>query len=238
MTVRLAMWSGPRNISTAMMRAWENRADTVVVDEPLYAAYLARTGLDHPARDEVIASQPATYDAAVASLYADLPEGITLHYAKHMTHHLLPGDDTAWVRDFRNVLLIRDPAEVVHSYVKSRESCEPADIGLLQQAALFEELGGDAPVIDSADFLTDPRGYLSWLCEWLGIDFDERMLAWPPGARDSDGVWAPHWYSAVWASTGFAPYEPRTITLNEHDAEVAHACRPAYERLRSARVVM
>lgn len=238
MTVRVAMWSGPRNISTAMMRAWENRSDTVVVDEPLYSAYLSRTGLDHPARDEVIASQPSSYDEAVAGLSAPLPDGRSVHYAKHMTHHLLPDDEIGWVHDFRNILLIRDPAEVVASYVKSREACEPDDIGLLQQIRLFDELGGTPPVIDAADFLRAPEGHLRWICDWLGIEFTPSMLSWPPGPRDSDGVWAPHWYDAVWASTGFTAYQPREVTLTDHDRAVAEACRPAYQRLWQARVVL
>lgn len=232
------MWSGPRNISTAMMRAWENRSDTVVVDEPLYSAYLSRTGLDHPARDEVIASQPSSYDEAVAGLSAPLPDGRSVHYAKHMTHHLLPDDEIGWVHDFRNILLIRDPAEVVASYVKSREACEPDDIGLLQQIRLFDELGGTPPVIDAADFLRAPEGHLRWICDWLGIEFTPSMLSWPPGPRDSDGVWAPHWYDAVWASTGFTAYQPREVTLTDHDRAVAEACRPAYQRLWQARVVL
>ncbi len=236
--VRVAMWSGPRNISTAMMRAWENRPDTVVVDEPLYAAYLHRTGVVHPARDEVIASQPTDVDAVVAGLRAPLPEGRTVHYAKHMTQHLAPGQDLSWVRDFRNVLLVRDPAEVVASYVKSREACEPEDIGLLQQLDLLDQLEEPPPVIDAADFLGDPEAHLRWLCGWLGIPFTDRMLAWPPGPRDSDGVWAPHWYDAVWASTGFAPYRPREVHLDPHDAAVAEACRPAYEALREQRLVL
>jgi len=233
--VRVGMWSGPRNISTAMMRAWENRPDTVVVDEPFYAAFLARTGLEHPARDEVIASQPTSVDDVVAELQAPLPAGVTVHYAKHMTHHLAPHQDLGWARGFRNVLLIREPGEVVASYVKSRESCEPDDIGLLQQVSLLDQLD-EPPVIDAADFLRDPEGHLRWLCDWLDVPFTDAMLAWPAGPRDSDGVWAPHWYDAVWASTGFAPYRPRRVDLGAHDAAVAEACRPAYERLRAMRL--
>lgn len=239
--VRVAMWSGPRNISTAMMRAWENRPDTVVADEPLYAAFLARTGLDHPARDEVLASQPTELAAAIATLNEPLPPRHRVHYAKHMTHHLAPNDDLAWVGAFRNVLLIRDPAEVVNSYVRSREACEPEDIGLLQQVRLWEALtgdGGEVPIIDSGDFLQDPESYLRWLCAWLGIDFTDRMLAWPSGPRASDGVWAPHWYDAVWRSTGFEAWRPREITLSAHDLAVAEACRPAYDTLRSRRLIL
>lgn len=237
--VRVAMWSGPRNISTAMMRAWENRPDTVVVDEPLYAAYLQRTGLDHPGRDDVIAAQPTSLTEVVAQLSAPLSDGRTVHYAKHMAHHLDLSLDADWTDAFRNVLLIRDPAEVVASYVRSREACEPDDIGLLQQRWLLDRwtaLDHDVPIIDSADFLRDPETHLRWLCDWLGIGFTDRMLSWPAGPRDSDGVWAPHWYDAVLASTGFEPYRPREVSLSDHDAAVAGVCRPAYDAMRERRV--
>lgn len=233
-TVRVAMWSGPRNISTAMMRSWENRPDTVVVDEPLYAAYLQATGLDHPGRDAVLASQPTDWRDAVAAL-AD-PVDAPVHYAKHMTHHLLPDMPLGWVADFRHVLLVRDPREVVASYVRSREACEPDDIGLLQQVRLFHHLGGDVPVIDAGDFLRDPETHLRWLCDWLGLDFTDRMLHWPAGPRDSDGVWAPYWYDAVLASTGFAPYRPRDVHLTPHDAATAATCLPAYDELHAHRL--
>lgn len=235
-SVRVAVWSGPRNLSTALMRSFENRPDTVVVDEPFYAAYLARTGIDHPGRDSVIASQPTDPAEVVRSLHAPLPDGVGVHYAKQMSHHLLPQDDLAWTRDFANVLLVRDPAEVVASYVRSREACEPADIGLLQQLRLLETWEQRPPVIDAGDFLKDPEGHLRWLCDWLGIPFLPEMLAWPAGPRASDGVWAPYWYDAVWRSTGFEPWRRREVHLSPHDARVAEACRPAYDRLRELRV--
>jgi hypothetical protein len=237
--VRVAMWSGPRNISTAMMRAFENRPDTVVSDEPLYAAYLARTGIDHPMRDEVIASQPTDVAAAAAQLSAPLPPGRSVHYAKHMAHHVSRDLDLGWTLRFSNVLLIRDPAEVVASYVRARESCEAEDIGVLQQGWLAELWAGhglDVPIVDAKDFLGDPEAHLRWLCDWLRISFTARMLSWPPGPRDSDGVWAPHWYAAVWESTGFEPWRPRDVSLSAHDAAVAEACRPTYERLYARRI--
>jgi hypothetical protein len=153
-----------------------------------------------------------------------------------MTHHLDDHDDLAWTHDFRNVLLIRDPVEVVASYVRSREACEPADIGILQQVRLFEEWTGTVPVIDAGDFLRDPETHLRWLCDWLGLDFDPRMLSWPAGPRSSDGVWAPYWYDAVLRSTGFEPWRPRHTDLSAHDAAVAAACRGAYDLLHAARV--
>ena len=239
--VRVAMWSGPRNISTAMMRSFENRPDTVVVDEPLYAAYLARTGIDHPAREAVIASQATDLSQAVAALFEPLPPGRKVHYAKHMAHHVSEGMDLRWTLRLRNVLLIRDPSEVVASYVRARERCEPDDIGLPQQKwllALWDEHGTDVPILDASDFLRAPESHLRWLCEWLGIPFSARMLSWPPGPRASDGVWAPHWYSAVWASTGFEPWRRRDTTLSGHDAAVAEACLPIYEALHARRVTV
>ena len=239
--VRVAMWSGPRNISTAMMRSFENRPDTVVVDEPLYAAYLARTGIDHPAREEVIASQPTDVAKAVEALSEPLPPGCDVHYAKHMAHHVSRDMDLSWTLSFRNVLLIRDPAEVVASYVRARESCEPEDIGLPQQGwlvGLWDDHGSDVPIVDAGDFLRAPEPNLRWLCDWLGIPFTDRMLSWPEGPRDSDGVWAPHWYDAVWASTGFQPWRPREIALSDHDAAVAEACRPIYDALYARRVAV
>ena len=243
MTVRVAMWSGPRNISTAMMRAWENRGDCVVSDEPLYAHYLERTGLDHPGAHEVIASWETDWRRVVEALLGPAPGDAPVWYQKHMTHHLLPHIGHGWIAGLRNVLLIRDPREVVASYVKSRAEVTPADIGLPQQAALYDELcaAGEAPpVIDAGDFLRAPEPFLRLLCEWLGIGFTERMLRWPAGPRDSDGVWARHWYARVWNSTGFeTPGEPcGAPALSGPAAKVADACMPHYERLHASRLVV
>jgi hypothetical protein len=223
------------------MRAWENRPDTVVVDEPFYAHYLARLDGprgDHPGREDVLRAQPSDTGAVVAGLTAPLPDRADVQYVKHMTHHLFDDDDLSWtVASYSNVLLIRTPDEVVASYLRARESCEPEDVGLLQQLRLLDVLG-DPPVIDAADFLRDPGAYLRWLCEWLGLEFTDRMLSWPPGPRDSDGVWARHWYDAVWSSTGFEPYRPREVSLDAPGQAVADACRPAYERLHDRRLVL
>ncbi|HST64523.1 MAG TPA: hypothetical protein VLM05_04980 [Mycobacteriales bacterium] len=231
--VRLAVWSGPRNISTALMRSWENRPDTRVVDEPLYAYYLHETGLDHPARDEVIAAGETSWQAVVAELTAPV-DGV--YYQKHMTHHLIPGLPRDWIAALTNVLLIRDPAEVVASYVRSRADVLAEDIGLVQQAELFDQLGADVPVIDAADFLRGPEAYLRWLCDFAGVPFTARMLRWPAGPRASDGVWAPHWYGAVLASTGFEPYRPRRVELTGAAAAAAARSRPHYDRLHAARL--
>jgi len=231
--VRLAVWSGPRNISTALMRAWENRPDTRVIDEPLYAYYLHETGLGHPGRDEVIAAGETSWQVVVEGLTAPV-EGV--FYQKHMAHHLLPQLPRDWIPSLTNVLLIRDPAEVVASYVRSRADVTVADIGVEQQAALYEQLGETVPVIDAADFLRDPEGHLRWLCAHIGVEFTDRMLHWPAGPRDSDGVWAPYWYDAVLASTGFEPYRPRTVELAGNALHVAQRSRLHYERLYESRV--
>ena len=238
MTVRIAMWSGPRNISTAMMRSFENRADAQVVDEPFYAAYLAATGLDHPMREAVLASQPQDWRAVVAGLDAlDAP----VVYEKHMAHHMLDGMGLDWTAGRANAFLIRDPAEVLASYTVKRAEVTLADIGIVRQAELFareaDRLGHAPPVVRGADVLADPKGMLSALCAALGLAFDPAMLAWPPGRRDSDGVWAPAWYDAVERSTGFAAPERREPPpLPDALRKIADEARPHYEALERHRL--
>lgn len=238
--LRIAMWSGPRNISTAMMRAWENREDCTVSDEPLYAAFLADTGLDHPGREEIIAGGETDWRRVTRDLLGPVPGGKPIWYQKHMSHHLLPEMATEWVFGLSNVFLIRDPVEVVSSYLKSRAEVTPEDIGLPQQGELFDLLcdakGEAPPVIDAGDFLRAPEAHLRALCQRLGIEFSSRMLSWPAGPRASDGIWAPHWYDAVWKSTGFEPWRARESGLKGEFAAVAEACRPVYERLRQHRM--
>ena len=187
--VRIAMWSGPRTVSTALMRAWENRPDTVVADEPLYSFYLYRTGLAHPGRDQVIASQPTEWRLVLAQLTsAPLPDGAVISYAKHMTHHLLPEVDRAAFAPLRHAHLIRDPRELLASYARVRTEPTLADLGLAQQAEIFETFGG--PVVDSGDLLADPEGILRALCAALDVPFDTRMLSWPP-ARETATAFGP-----------------------------------------------
>lgn len=238
MTVRLACWSGPRNISTATMRAWENRPDSEVVDEPLYAWYLAHTGLDHPGREEVVAAGETDWRLVVDSLTRPWPDGPAVQYQKHMAQHLIPALPREWISSLRNVLLIRDPAEVVSSYLRSRANVVADDIGILQQLELLVQLGPAVPVIDSADFLRDPERYLRWLCDYAEVPFTDAMLSWPAGPRASDGVWAPYWYDAVQRSTGFEPYRRRRVDLTPEGEAVVAETRPAYERLYDARLVL
>lgn len=240
--LRIAMWSGPRNISTAMMRAWENRGDCAVSDEPLYAAFLSDTQLDHPGRDEVIAAGEPDYRKVVSSLLAEAPGKHGIWYQKHMTHHLLPDYDRSWIPKLTNILLIRDPAEVVASYIKSRAAVAPEDIGIPQQRRLHDEIaestGTAPPIIDAGDFLRAPEKYLRALCQYFQIEFTDRMLHWPPGRRDSDGVWAPYWYAAVEASTGFEAWRARETQLSGQAAEVADRCREDYDFLYDKRWIV
>jgi hypothetical protein len=239
--VQIALWSGPRNISTAMMRAWENRPDTVVYDEPLYGHYLAATGLDHPGRDEVIASQDGDWRAVVATLTGPIPGGKAISYQKHMAHHLLPDIDPGWLDRVVNGFLIRRPEEVLASYVRTRDDPTLADLGFVQQVEIFERVcdrtGRAPPILDARDVLENPRRMLALLCEAVGVPFSDRMLAWPAGRRDSDGVWATHWYAEVERSTGFARYRPPKGPLADRVRPLADACEPYYRRLYDSRLV-
>jgi hypothetical protein len=230
------MWSGPRTVSTALMRSFGNRPDTVVADEPLYAFYLARTGISHPGRNEILASMPTGWREVLDELTtAPLPAGKSVYYGKHMTHHLLPEVDRAVLAPLRHAYLLRDPAELLASYAKVRSEPTLADLGIVQQAEIFAAYPG--PVIDSRDLLEDPEGILRALCAALGIPFTGAMLSWPPGPRESDGVWGPYWYDSVWRSTGFGPYRAPGEPLPDGLAALAERCRPYYERLHAHRLV-
>ncbi len=238
--LRIAMWSGPRNISTAMMRAFENRGDCAVVDEPFYACYLAETGLDHPGRNEVIAAGETDWRRVVAALVGPVPDGKPMFYQKHMTHHMLASIGHDWFDAVTHVFLIRDPREVLSSYLKSRPHATAGDIGVPQEAALYDEIarrtGAAPPVIDADEFLKNPQGHLRALCTLLQIPFTDRMLNWPPGPRASDGIWAPYWYDAVQKSTGFEPWRERWLALGDAHLDVIRDCLPSYERLYALRL--
>jgi hypothetical protein len=228
-TRRIAMWSGPRNLSTALMRSFGARADTTVVDEPFYAAYLAATGLDHPVRDEVLRSQPTDW-AEVADALTRAKTDKPVQYQKHMAHHLLSRFGRDWLAEVTNAYLIRDPAHVVGSYAKVRAAPTLEDLGYRQQVEIFRAHGG--PVVDAADLLKDPPAILDRLCRALDLPYDARMLRWPPGRRDTDGVWAPHWYGSAEASTGFGPYDPRPADVPERLRHLVDEARPYYDELR------
>ena len=241
MAVRIAMWSGPRNISTAMMRSFEARGDCAVSDEPFYAHYLYRTGIDHPMRDEVIASQSLDPREVAAMLTGPIPGGRSIWYQKHMTLHMIDGVDRQWMAQVRNAFLIRDPSAVLASYASKRTDVTLADIGFVQQREIFEQeadrLGAQPPVVDAADILADPGRTLNLLCEALEIPYTEAMLHWPRGRRETDGVWAPAWYAAVENSTGFAAPAPKEVpTLSAYHKKLVEQAQPHYDALAKYRL--
>ena len=234
------MWSGPRNISTAMMRSWGNRPDTFVCDEPFYAYYLQATGLPHPLAREIIDAGQTDWRHVTAWLTGPIPEGRPIFYQKHMTHHLLPEVERDWLRAVSNCFLIRDPREVMTSYIKKNDIPTLTDLGFVQQLEIFRwvksHTSQPCPVLDAKDVLDNPPRMLALLCESLGVDFRVAMLAWPPGLRATDGLWAKHWYPEVETSTSFRPHTPRSEPIPESLREIHDQCRACYDELYSLRL--
>ena len=235
------MWSGPRNISTAMMRAWGNRPDTAVIDEPFYAYYLERTGKKHPGASEIIAGGETDWRRIVACLRTEsIPSGERIFFQKQMTHHLLPEVDREWMVDLTNCFLIRDPREVILSYIKKNPEPELEDLGFVQQSEIFEFMRARTnsipPIVDARDVLEHPERTLRLLCDAVGVEFDNVMLSWPPGLRDSDGIWAKYWYDDVARSTSFQPYKSREGNVPDRLREIHEQCRDCYDRLHEYRI--
>jgi len=239
-TVRIAMWSGPRNLSTAMMRSFGSRSDTFVSDEPFYGAYLQQTRDPQPMAEEVIASMDCDWRSVARTMAGPCPTGVPIWYQKHMAHHMVGPIDHEDLPGVRHAFLIRDPARVVASYAAKRVAVRPEHLGVERQVEYFEReadrLGHAPPVIDSADILRDPARMLGRLCEALGIAWDPAMLRWKPGIRETDGVWGSHWYDAVASSTGFGEPDNRPVDLDGEARRVADHCRPFYERLAEHRI--
>lgn len=237
--VRIAMWSGPRNISTAMLRSWEGRDDTWVVDEPLYAHYLTQVSVGHPGVDEVIAHHDTDWRRVIAGLTGPVPHGRAIYYQKHMAHHWLPHLRGEWVLSLTNAFLIRHPAEMLSSLAARMGPPVLTDTGLPQQVEIFgfirERTGAAPPVLDAEDVLRDPRGTLTRFCAAVGVPFSERMLSWVPGRRETDGIWGKHWYEVVERSTGFEPYRPRERTVSGELEPLLAECMPYYQELRRYR---
>ncbi|EPX82446.1 hypothetical protein [Salipiger mucosus] len=234
--MRIAMWSGPRNLSTAMMYSFANRGDCHVVDEPFYGPYLRLTGLPHPMADEIKASRPEDAGEVARDLLGPIPGGKPHAYHKHMCQHMIEGIPRDFMADCVNVFLIRHPARVVASFTKGYAHAGAEDIGFETQAELHDHVRslGQAPVvIDSADIRRDPDGMLRALCGAIGLPFDEGMLSWPAGGHPQDGAWAPHWYASVHRSTGFASAEGRLPALSGDAARLADEAMPHYEKLRA-----
>ncbi|MEW9797071.1 HAD family hydrolase [Alteromonas sp. CYL-A6] len=233
--MRIAMWSGPRNLSTAMMYAFAARRDCAVVDEPFYAAFLQHSGEIHPMQDAILASQPTDYDEVIAQCLGPIPDNKPLFYQKQMTHHMLPDTPLDWLDSLTNVFLLRHPARVIASYQQKRENPTLNDIGFVQQARLFDkvvERGHQPVVVDSDDILANPEEMLRALCKAIGIVFDPAMLRWSPGGNPADGVWASHWYASVWQSDGLhaTPRKPLPVLSGELTA-VCDKAMPYYEKL-------
>ena len=224
-----------RSSDSRTMRAFSSRPDCAVSDEPFYAAYLAATGIIHPMNDEVLASQPQDPHQVAADLLGPVPGGKPVWYQKHMAHHMVDGFPLDWMDGVTNVFLLRRPERVLASYAQKREDVSLEDIGFAQQAALFDRvadrLGKAPPVVDSEDVRRDPRGTLTALCAAIGLDFDEAMLRWPKGQHPDDGVWAPHWYGAIFGSTGFAPPDEKVVELPGHLQTIADEAQVFYERM-------
>jgi Sulfotransferase domain len=233
--VRIAMWSGPRNISTAMMRAWGNRPDTFVIDEPFYAYYLKATGKKHPGAEEIVASCETDWPNVVAQLTGPIPNARRIFFQKQMAHHLLPEVDREWLGAVTNCFLIRDPREVIASYIKKREEPALSDLGFMQQTEIFDSVRtrtkSTPPIVDAKDVLENPERMLRLLCEAVGVEFSQSMLSWPAGLRETDGVWAGHWYGEVAKTTSFQPYRPRHAEVPGHLREIYDRCRECYDRL-------
>ena len=238
--IRIAMWSGPRTISTALMRSWESRGDTFVCDEPLYAHYLAATGTAHPGRDEIMRRCETDWRRVATWLSGPVPNGKSIFYQKHMAHHLLPGMSGEWMTGLRHAFLIRDPEEMLISLSKVMPEPRIEDTGLPQQVDIFrrtcESRHAVPPVIDARDVLEDPRRFLERLCGALGVEFSTRMLSWRAGPRATDGAWAPYWYANVEASTCFNAYEPPTSALPSRLRALEQRCRTYYDELYQHRL--
>ncbi len=237
--MRIAMWSGPRNLSTALMYAFAQRADCAVWDEPFYAAYLEQTGLDHPMGKAIITAGDRDPKDVITKVLGPAPGGKAHFYQKHMTQHMLPEIDRGWMSDVTNVFLIRHPARVIASYAAKREDPVPDDLGFRQQFELYEyamALGQTPVVIDSFDIRADPRTSLTRLCKAIGLAFDPAMLGWAKGGNINDGVWAAHWYGAVHGSTGFAGAEGPLPQLSGEYAWLCGQAMPYYEALAGSKL--
>ncbi len=221
------------------MYSFDSRPDCFASDEPFYAHYLAATGVEHPGAESVIAAGETDWRAVVGHLTGDVPDGSPIWYQKHMCHHMIEGVELAWLSEVSNCFLIRDPREVLLSLAKKTDAVDAWATGLPQQARIVtevEKLGEPVVIVDSRDILLDPKGMLSKVCGRLGIPFDESMLSWKVGPKQCDGIWAEHWYDAVWASDGFAEYRPRIGELPPEHQEVLAEVQPIFDELYSRRI--
>ncbi len=236
----ICMWSGPRNLSTAMMRSFGTRADCAIIDEPFFAPFLARTGIPHPGREETLAAHETDPQKAAELCTRPPPGGEPYVFQKHMPHHMQPGFPLEWAMNAKHFFLIREPARVIASYAKGRRAFILDDLGFAPQRRLYEritEMTGKAPpVIDCGDILDAPEAVLRALCCAIDIPFDPAMLAWPAGPRDEDGAWAPYWYGSVERSTGFGSPPQSKPTVADEYLSLLAACELDYAALHDCRI--
>ncbi|MDX1517785.1 MAG: hypothetical protein R3288_13150 [Woeseiaceae bacterium] len=229
----ICLWSGPRNVSTALMYSFAQLDDVRVVDEPLYGHYLRVSGADHPGRDDVIATMNCRGDDVMRDLVEQQRRDPSRRlFLKHMAHHLV-GLDLEFLEQTTNIFLVRDPREMLPSLTIQLPHAGLDDTGLKRQWQLFDCLRAKGPppvVIDSRELLLDPAGVLRALCRDIGVAYSDAMLTWPAGPRPEDGVWAPHWYDAVHRSRGFQPYRPKS-GFPAHLESLLDECEPWYRRL-------
>ncbi len=234
------MWSGPRNISTAMMRSWGSRSDTFVIDEPYYAYYLSQNDLEHPGRDEVISEGELDSDKVSQGLVNDTKDSCSIYYQKHITHHLLDSIDREWMKSVINCFLIRDPKDMIISYSKVHPNLNMHLLGLEEQNEIFEYVknitGEIPPIVDAKDVLLNPRNILSKLCGNIGITFSEEMLSWSRGPRDTDGNWGKYWYKNVMNSTGFNEYKSKKEDVPKEYEQLYQKCYILYKKLHRLRL--
>ena len=234
------MWSGPRNISTAMMRSWGSRSDTFVIDEPYYAYYLDQTNLDHPGREEVISEGELDVGKISNGLVSDINGNCSVYYQKHITHHLLGSIDREWMKSVINCFLIRNPKDMIISYSKVHPNLNMHLLGLEEQNEIFEYVknitGEIPPIVDAKDVLLNPRNILSKLCGNIGITFSEEMLSWSRGPRDTDGNWGKYWYKNVMNSTGFNEYKSKKEDVPKEYEQLYQKCYILYKKLHRLRL--
>ena len=209
------MWSGPRNLSTALMRSFENRKDTYVLDEPFYAYYLKKTGLNHPMKKEIINHYPVS-QKKIIKLITSKPENEKIFYQKHMTQHIIKNTNLDWIRNGYNCFLISHPAKVINSYIKKNSLRNIDDIGFKKQFKIFNKVKKNNLnfiVINADNILINPNKTIKKLCKLLKIKFSKKMLSWPKGKRSSDGIWSKVWYKNVELSNTFSKYRKEKINV-------------------------
>jgi hypothetical protein len=238
---KIAMWSGPRNISTALMYAFNSRSDTFCIDEPLYSYYLSNTKITHPGRQEIIDNCEWDINKLMDKICGDIPNEKSIYYQKHMAHHILPETPIEWILKLKNCFLIREPKDVIYSLSKKIDDIKIESTGLIEQNKLFNkinELGKNTPiVIDSRDILRNPEYMMKRLCKELEIPFETSMTSWPEGKKDCDGIWAKHWYGEVWKSTKFNKYIKKEISLSEQHINLYYECKILYDELFKFRII-